>query len=223
MKKRIILSWSGGKDCCMALDALVKQGYEIVSLVTTAPEDLERTYAHGERTGLIQLQGEALGIPVYFIAASFEKYTERFIEGIIDLKNQYGITGIAFGDLYLEGHREWGEKVAEAAGVEALYPLWTKQEAAHEALEQFVRSGYLAVVVRVRDDILDDSWLGRMIDESFFQDIQKTSACPMGESGEYHTFVFDGPLFFKKMTWDLGETVHHEAGKKFELRNIRLE
>lgn len=206
----------------MALDTLVKQGYEVVSLMTTVPEELDRTYAHGERTDLIRLQGEALGIPVHFIESPFELYTERFVEAIQALKKQYGITGIAFGDLYLDDHRKWGERVAEAAGVEALYPLWTNQEGALKALEQFVRSGYQAVVVRVREDVLDESWIRRLINHSFFQDIQKTPSCPMGESGEYHTFVFDGPLFLKRIQWDRGEVIEHESGKKLEFTNYRL-
>ncbi|MDV2687069.1 hypothetical protein RYX56_22225, partial [Alkalihalophilus lindianensis] len=91
------------------LHTLIDQGYEVVSLVTTAPKELGRTFGHGERTEMIQLQGEALSIPVHFIECSFESYTEQFVQALHFLKNKYHISGIAFGDLYLQGHREWGE------------------------------------------------------------------------------------------------------------------
>lgn len=222
MNKKIVLSWSGGKDGCMTLHTLIEQGYEIVSLVTTVPHELGRTFGHGERTEMIRLQGEALSIPVHFIQCSFKSYTDQFVQAVTFLKNKYDISAIAYGDLYLDGHREWGEKVAAAAGVEALYPLWTKQEDAHRSLENFVNSGYQAVVIRVREDVLDDSWLGRVIDPAFLEDIQRTTSCPMGESGEYHTYVFDGPLFSKKIYLDRGEIIQLETTKKLEFQNFVL-
>lgn len=217
-----MLSWSGGKDCCMALDTLSKQGYEVVSLVTTVPKELGRTFGHGERAEMIQLQGEALSLPVHFIECSYDSYTDQFVETLQTMKNQLEISGIAYGDLYLDGHREWGEKVAKLAGVEALYPLWTNKENSLSLLKNFVDSGYNAVTIRVSKDLLDDSWLGRFIDESFLLDVQKTTICPMGESGEYHTFVFDGPLFSKRIQLEEGEFIQLETTKKLEFKSYHL-
>lgn len=204
------------------LDTLVKQGYEVVCLVTTVPKELGRTFGHGERTEMIKLQGEALSIPVHFIECTYENYTDQFIETLRLLKKQLKITGIAYGDLYLDGHRDWGEKVANLAGVKALYPLWTKKEDALQLLENFVQSGYNAVVIRVRENLLEEAWLGRIIDESFLQDVQKTTICPMGESGEYHTFVFDGPLFEQKIQLENGEVIQLETTKKLEFKSYNL-
>lgn len=222
MKKRIALSWSGGKDCCMALHTLIQQGFEIVCLVTTVPKEIGRTFGHGERTEMITLQGQSLSIPVYFIECTYENYTDQFIKSVQALKSQSKITGIAYGDLYLDEHREWGEKVAAAAGVEALYPLWINKEAALQSLENFVHSGYEAVVIRVREDVLDETWLGRIIDKSFILDVQKTAICPMGESGEYHTYVFDEPLFAKRIQLEQGELVPLETTKKLEFKGYSL-
>ncbi|MDR7236904.1 Dph6-related ATP pyrophosphatase [Neobacillus drentensis] len=222
MNKRIALSWSGGKDCCMALDTLISQGFEVVSLVTTVPKELGRTFGHGERTEMIKLQGEALSIPVHFIECTYENYTNQFVKAVQILKNQFNITGIAYGDLYLDEHRDWGEKVASAAGIDALYPLWMKKEEALQSLERFVHSGYEAIVIRVREDVLDDTWLGRIIDKSFLDDVQETSICPMGESGEYHTFVYDGPLFTKRIQLENGELIQLETTKKLEFKNFQL-
>jgi diphthine-ammonia ligase len=222
LKTQVALSWSGGKDCCMALNTLIQQGYEVVCLVTTVPKELGRTFGHGERTEMIKLQGEALSIPVHFIECTYETYTDQFITSIQTLKNQYKITGIAYGDLYLDEHRDWGEKVAIEAGVEALYPLWTKKEDALQLLVNFVHSGYKAVIVRVREDLLDDTWLGRIVDETFLQDVQKTTICPMGESGEYHTYVFDGPLLTKRIQLEHGELIQLETTKKLEFKSYHL-
>jgi diphthine-ammonia ligase len=222
MKKRIALSWSGGKDCCMALDTLIQQGYEVVCLVTTVPKEHGRTFGHGERTEMIKLQGEALTLPIHFIECTYETYTDQFVTSVQILKNQYNITGIAYGDLYLDEHRQWGEKVANAAGVDALYPLWMKKEAALQSLDNFVHSGYEAIVIRVRDEVLDETWLGRIVDESFLQDVQKTTICPMGESGEYHTYVFDGPIFSKRIQLEHGDLIQLETTKKLEFKSYRL-
>jgi diphthine-ammonia ligase len=222
LNKRIALSWSGGKDCCMALDTLQSQGYEVVCLVTTVPKELGRTFGHGERTEMIKLQGEALSLPVHFIECTYENYTSQFVKAVQSLKNQFNVTGIAYGDLYLDEHRDWGEKVATASDVEALYPLWMKKEEALQSLDKFVHSGYKAIVIRVREDLLDDTWLGRIVDETFLQDVQKTTICPMGEAGEYHTFVYDGPLFSKRIDLEHGELIQLETTKKLEFRSYRL-
>ncbi|MDQ1145709.1 diphthine-ammonia ligase [Bacillus sp. SORGH_AS 510] len=222
MKKRIALSWSGGKDCCMALDTLIKIGYEVACLVTTVPKELGRTFGHGERTEMIKLQGAALSIPVHFIQCSYDTYTDQFVKALSNLKKQYKITGIAYGDLYLEAHRNWGEKVADDAGVESFYPLWSQKEEALKLLRNFVQSGYKAVVVRVRENVLDETWLGRCLDESFLHDVNRTTICPMGESGEYHTFVYDGPLFSKGIQLLPGEIIQLETTKKLEFMSYQL-
>ena len=206
----------------MAFDTLVSQGFEVVCLVTTVPKELGRTFGHGERMEMIKLQGEALNLPVHFIECTYENYTSQFVNAVEYLKSQFNVTGIAYGDLYLDEHREWGEKVAAAADVEALYPLWMKKEEALQSLGKFVQSGYEAIVIRVREDLLDDTWLGRTIDESFLQDVRKTTICPMGETGEYHTFVYDGPLFSKKILLEHGELIQLETTKKLEFKSYRL-
>lgn len=219
MCKNIALSWSGGKDGCMAFDKLVKKGYKIACFVTTVPKEMRRTFAHGEKTELITLQGEALNVPVHFIECTFESYTESFIESLKILKTKYNLEGIAFGDLYLDEHREWGEKTAQLSGLEAMFPLWMKQSEALKALEAFVRSGYKAKVIRVRKDMLEESWLGREVNDRFLLDIVKKNVCPMGEAGEYHTFVYDGPLFKKKIKVHDGKVISHEHSKRLELED----
>lgn len=195
MTKRIALSWSGGKDSCMALHELVAQNGRVVCLITTVPKETGKTFAHDEKTVSIESQAEALGIPIEFIHCSYDTYSEDFLYALNILKDKYELNAIAFGDMHIEGHREWGEKLANEAKLEALYPLWTEPTSMKKALEKFVHTGYKAKVIRVQEDQLSNDWLGRQLDESFIKDICQEQVCPMGESGEYHTFVYDGPLF----------------------------
>ncbi|KAB7705350.1 diphthine--ammonia ligase [Bacillus aerolatus] len=220
MVKRIALSWSGGKDSCLALDSLVNQKYELACLVTTVPQEMGLTFAHGEKIEMIERQSGSLSIPVHFIRCTFESYTEAFIEDLIHLKQKYQIEGIAFGDIYLDGHREWGEKVAVAAGLQAIYPLWIQQEESLNLLKTFINSGYKATVIRVREDALDDSWLGHDLDAAFFEKIRDKDICPLGENGEYHTFVYDGPLFQNPIQFTKESITSNETSKRLEIQPI---
>ncbi|MDM5197936.1 diphthine--ammonia ligase [Fictibacillus enclensis] len=217
MSKRWALSWSGGKDACMVLDQLIKQGDQVACLITTLPKEIGRTFGHGERTELIQAQAEATGIPLEWISCSFDTYTLDFLSTLKSLKNKYELEGVAFGDLYLDEHREWGENVAEQAGLISSYPLWMEKEDAAAALKVFVDSGYKAKVIRISNSRLDEKWLGREVDASFLNGIQETGICPMGEAGEYHTYVYDGPLFRFQVPVEIGDIVELETTKRMEL------
>ncbi|VEF46930.1 tRNA-specific 2-thiouridylase MnmA [Bacillus freudenreichii] len=196
---RIALSWSGGKDSCMALHELTHKGSDVVCLVTTVPQETGKTFAHNEDMKRIEAQADSLGIPMEFIHCTYDTYNDDFLKELMRLKTKYKLDAIAFGDMYLDGHREWGQKLADAAKLEALYPLWAEQSQMTESLRKFIETGYKAEIIKVREDVLPASWVGRQLDESFLKDISKEDVCPMGESGEYHTFVYDGPLFKKEV------------------------
>lgn len=198
--KRIALSWSGGKDSCMALHELISSGDEVVCLMTTVPQETGKTFAHNEDIKRIKAQADSLCIPMEFVHCKYDTYTDDFLKELQRLKTKYNLDAIAFGDMYLEGHREWGEKLADAAKLKALYPLWAEQSQMPGALQRFLATGYKAEVIKVREDLLPPNWVGRQLDHGFSEDIMAIKdICPMGESGEYHTFVYDGPLFNKKV------------------------
>ncbi|QKY68345.1 diphthine--ammonia ligase [Lentibacillus sp. CBA3610] len=196
MAKKIALSFSGGKDSCLALYYLLEQGVDVRCLLTTVWKGKGETVAHEERRDRVEKQAERLDIPVHFIETDFNAYTNDFIFHINEMKQHYGIDGMAFGDIYLEGHRKWGEQVAKEAGVEAVYPLWSDQQEVVRLLREFIALGFEAEIIKVDAAKLPDSWVSRIVDDGFVEDILGyDDVCPMGESGEYHTYVHDGPIF----------------------------
>lgn len=192
------LSFSGGKDSSFALHKLQQQQIEVTCLITTVWKESGKTVAHGEKDEQAKKQATEIGIPIEFIVTDFEGYTDDFKQRLQEIKEKYTIDAIAFGDIYLEEHRAWGEDVAEAVQLEALYPLWTKQENAIDLLKEYVATGFKSKITKVDKEKLPKDWLRREIDETFITDILKYDVCPLGESGEYHSYVYDGPIFLKK-------------------------
>lgn len=195
---RVVVSWSGGKDCCFALDKVSQQGCEVAGLLVTVPQEQGTSFGHGLAIERIEAQAKALGLPLYVVHCTYDSYTEDFVAKLKEIKEQ-GITGVVFGDLYLEGHREWGEKVAKEVGIDCFYPLWMDQKESAEAIHQFVESGYEAIICRLRPELLDKEWLGQRVDKQFAKATRTYPICPMGEAGEYHTYVIGGPLFTNRI------------------------
>ncbi|ASK61011.1 hypothetical protein CFK37_01680 [Virgibacillus phasianinus] len=196
-KKEVVLSFSGGKDSCFTLYKLQQQNIKVSCLITTIWQQSQATVAHDEKRAKLEAQASSIGIPIHFMETDFATYTEDFVRNLKQLKRQYPINSIAFGDIYLDGHREWGEQVANKAGLEPLYPIWTEQEKVLDLLHEFVGAGFKAEVIKVDQTKLPESWVGRKLDQFFINDILQKDVCPMGESGEYHTAVYEGPIFKK--------------------------
>lgn len=215
--KRFALSWSGGKDCMMTLHKLVEQKIDIVCLLTTAPIETGRTFGHDEKMELIEAQSHMLGIPVHFIRCRYDHYTKDFIQDLQMVKESFSLDGIAYGDIYTDAHFEWGENTAKAAGIKAIFPLRAEPAKAAEMLEEFIDTGYKAMIIRVRKDTLTPGYLGTILNASFAADIAHTDCCPMGENGEYHTFVYDGPLFQEPIPLKTGPVLQSEVSCRLEL------
>lgn len=217
MVKRYALSWSGGKDCMMVLHKLRQAEIDVTLLLTTAPIETGRTFGHDEKMELIEAQGKALGLPVHFIRCRYDHYTEDFIADLRLLKESFRLDGIAYGDIYTDAHFEWGENTAAAARLEALFPLRAEPDQASHMLQEFIGTGYKAMIIRTRKGMIDRHYLGRTLDASFMAEIVQTECCPMGENGEFHTFVYDGPLFQKTIPLRVGDVIESDASCRLEL------
>ncbi|MFC7394946.1 diphthine--ammonia ligase [Scopulibacillus cellulosilyticus] len=198
--KRVILSWSGGKDSCLSLHRLLENGYEVVGLVTMVSEADDRNRSHGIRLNVIKQQAKAIDLPLVMVDAQNLNYEIRLEEALSALRKKHQADAVAFGSLYIEPERKWNEQVALSSELDPLFPVWIDKRHSLDLLNEWISLGYQAVVCRASDIYFDQSFAGRSLDQTFFNDICGFSdICPMGENGEYHTFVLDGPIFKQKV------------------------
>lgn len=215
---RIAVSWSGGKDCCYSLYKALQEGHRPVCLITTIPAESHRTFGHGYKLHVLEAQSKSLGIPLEIIYVN-ENYRERFIETLLKLRLKWGIEGVVFGDLYLWEHRNWCEDVCSEAGVHSYFPFWIEPHQASGALQDFLRSGFKSLIVRVRKGSLGAEWVGKYLDASFATHVNGR-ICPMGEAGEYHTLVTDGPLFKKPLSIIKSRIAEDESTYILEIEEV---
>lgn len=213
-------NWSGGKDAAFALWKTVQnRDHKIKYLFTSINKVHNRVSMHGVRRELLAMQARALGIPLTTVELteqpSMQEYEASVAEKINWLKDQ-GITHSIFGDIFLEDLREYRESQLKSLGIQAVFPLWKIDTT--QMIREFISAGFKAIVVCVNEQYLDKSFCGRMIDESFMADLP-AHVDPCGENGEYHSFVFDGPVYNAPIKIKEGEKVFREyqgpAGEKY--------
>jgi len=208
-KEKIVFCWSSGKDSSMALYEVFKQEkrYSVEKLLTTVSFDYDRVCMHGVRNELLKKQADAIGIPLEEVvinsSSSNTVYEIAMEKSLLNLKKA-GISTIAFGDIYLEELKEYRVKNMEKIGFKTLFPLWKRDTV--ELAKTFIEVGFKAIVTCVDTNILAASYAGRIYDSKFLADLP-SSVDPCGENGEFHTFVYEGPIFKKKLLVEVGETV----------------
>jgi diphthine-ammonia ligase len=186
-------SWSGGKECSMALHEAKKSGIAVTHLLNMVSEDGAHSRTHGIDSSWLLLQAEAIGLPIIRKTTSWDGYEETF-KNTLKYLRQEGITTGIFGDIDLIHHREWVERVCADCGVTPILPLWNKER--EELLNAFISNGFRAVIVAADPRFLSEDWLGREIDADFVRGATSLGTIDLcGEQGEYHTFVYDGPIF----------------------------
>ena len=208
MKKKIVLGWSGGKDSCLTLYELRQAGHhEIVALLTMVTEGYDRISMHGVRRTLLQQQAESIGLPLHEVwlpmNCTDEIYQTRMLDALVPYQRD-GIDTFAFGDLFLEDVRRYRIERLARVGMKALFPIWKRDS--REMVRTFSRLGFKAILTCVDTEVLDSSCAGQLIDESFLQRYP-SNLDPCGENGEFHSFVFDGPLFRTPVAFTRGEVV----------------
>jgi len=196
---KVAVSWSGGKDSCLACYKALQKGLEVSFLLNFVPKD-GRYASHGSNPKLMVAQSQAIGTPIIQKEVSWKAYEEEFKTAARKLKEN-GVDGIVFGDIDIYDHLDWVVRVCNDVGVLYMEPLWHLDR--NQILEEFVYAGFKAIVVNVKADIFGAEWLGRTVDGTFIEDLQKLQShytfdiC--GEFGEYHTLVIDGPIFKKRI------------------------
>ena len=207
-------SWSGGKDSCFAFHRSVLAGHKPSTLLTMLTERGERARSHGLSIEVLEDQASALGTRLVTKGTSWDDYEANFIDTIRGLRAE-GFSAGVFGDIDLEGHREWVTRVCSAVEIEPILPLWQNER--RELLREFISSGFRAIIVSVKDAALDRSFLGRVLDDETVEDLEKVDVDICGEEGEYHTFVIDGPAFTRPVRFDAKGTNSHDGYSFLEL------
>jgi diphthine-ammonia ligase len=219
--ERVFASWSGGKDCCLALHRAKAAGLDVCYLANTITENGERSCSHGMAAGVIRRQAESLGIPIFQQPTGKDDYETKFVEMLRFFKTQ-GIAGGVFGDIDFNAHREWIERVCASAGMTPHLPLWLEDQ--RQLVEELIDLGYVAVVVAVKAELLGPEYLGRRIDRPFLAELAglNRGITPCGEAGEFHTLVLDGPIFKQRLEITKSEKVTRGEHHFLEITGVEL-
>ena len=187
-------SWSGGKDSCLAYWKAVSQDLKVDYLLNFISTDSERAMSHGLADKLISLQAKAIGLPIIQPRVTWKTYEAGFKNALESLKLK-GIKGLVTGDIYLQEHKDWIERCCGEEGFSSSLPLWEMDGV--QLLNDFIDAGFKAIVVSVKAKLLGQEWLGRQVDKKLVHELRQCGIDICGEAGEFHTFVYDGPVFKK--------------------------
>jgi uncharacterized protein (TIGR00290 family) len=209
------MSWSGGKDSAVALEQLLENNdYQVVALLTSVSEEFRRISHHGVREELLEQQAEAIGLPldkIYLPSAESTGCTNDVYEAIMGRAmaayRERGIETVAFGDLFLQDLREWREANLAKGGMRGLFPIWNRDTT--ELAAQVIAAGYKAYLSCVEGTV-GAGFAGRLYDSALLRDLPP-GIDPCGENGEFHSFVFDGPLFRKPVDVTVGQIVTRDG------------
>lgn len=211
MKEKVLFSWSGGKDSALALYELQKsKNYKTTALLTTITEEYDRISMHGVRVNLLEIQAESIGLPLEKILINKDTTDKQYENKMRQVLAKYlaaGITSVVFGDIFLEELRKYRENNLKKIGMKGIFPIWktNTKSLAHN----FIESGFKAVITCIDTQRLDKIFVGMTFDNKFLLKLPP-NVDPCGENGEFHSFVYDGPIFKYRIQHTTGKIVSRE-------------
>lgn len=211
IKNKSVYNWSGGKDSSLALYHVLRDPhYRVEKLLTSVNSKYNRISMHGVRVELLEEQARQLDIPLQQLVLpdqpSMTDYENIMSEHMNQLKNE-GFTHSIFGDIFLEDLKQYRDDKLAQAGFTGHYPIWKRDTT--ELIHEFLDLGFKTILVCVKSELLGKEFAGRVIDKDFLKDLP-SNVDPCGEKGEFHTFVFDGPIFKAPIPIEVGETIYRE-------------
>jgi len=208
LPERVLFSWSGGKDSALALREILERGeFEIAALLTTVTADYDRISMHGVRRTLLERQADSLGLPLEVVSISKNSSNEEYEANMRRVLTKHladGVCSVAIGDVFLEDVRQYRERNLAKIGMKGIFPLWKRDT--RELVRTFIDLGFKAIITCVDSQALSKDFAGRVLDRQFVDGLPP-SVDPGGENGEYHSFVYDGPIFRDKVEHTVGEIV----------------
>lgn len=194
--QNFLCSWSGGKDSCYAMHKAAHQELTPVVLLNVLNEYGDRSRSHGIPKEILEAQAKSMQLPIHFFESTWEQYEEKYIRTLQELKQNYPINKTVFGDIDIESHRAWEEKVSAEANLEAVLPIW--QQNRKQLVLEMIDFGIEAIIVSC-NQMLGPDFLGRKINVDLIKDLEAIGVDVCGENGEYHTLVVNAPLFKNKI------------------------
>lgn len=205
--KKISCSWSGGKDSCFALMKMLESGSDLKVLVNMMNENGLISRSHGIPESILKQQADAMNVPIVTIPTSWNDYEQNFTNTLRYIQVTYGVDTMVFGDIDLQAHRDWEEKVCSHAGLESSLPLW--QSDRKQLIYDMLDAGIETIIVSCNTS-LGKNFLGRVITESLISELEAAGVDVCGENGEYHTLVVNCPLFQQRLQLPAYDKVQHE-------------
>lgn len=197
-------SWSGGKDSCLALYRAIQQGGMPKYLLTMMAEDSLKSRAHVLPKALFIEQAKSLGIPIIFRSTSRGKFESAMVAVLQEFKEkgmEYGV----WGDIDLEQHFKWIERVCSSVNIRAYEPLWKMDR--RNVVDEFLSLGFKATIIAVKQEVMDINFLGRTLDQKCIAELEESGIDPSGEGGEFHTVVTDGPIFSSSIQLEMNDKI----------------
>jgi uncharacterized protein (TIGR00290 family) len=191
-----LCSWSGGKDSCFALMEAVKQGYQPKVLLNVLNEEGKISRSHGIPREILEAQSATAGIPLHLITSSWQDYEQKFVSALQLLTNEHHLLAAVFGDIDLQAHRDWEEKVCNKAGINAVLPLWKKDR--RTLVNSMLEVGIETIIVSC-NEVMGERFLGKTLSPALINELETLGIDPCGENGEYHTLVQNCPLFTRRL------------------------
>jgi uncharacterized protein (TIGR00290 family) len=201
-----IVSWSGGKDSCFAMYEASRKGIKPTILLNVLNEEGKISRSHGIPETVLQAQADTMSLPIHLISASWQDYEVKFTQALSTLQQRNNLSHAVFGDIDLDAHKDWEEKVCKQAGITAILPLWKRNR--KELVLAMLEWGLKTIIVSCQD-AMGPNFLGKTLSLELIQELEEMGIDPCGENGEFHTLVLDCPLFHSPLDVQLGEKVLH--------------
>lgn len=199
---KFAMSYSCGKDSTLALHRMISAGNECVALIIVINKDQGRSFFHGISTDLLRKYEKSLGLPVIECPSVGEDYHLAIEEGFRKAR-EMGAEAIVFGDIDIQGNREWSEERCRNVGIDSIFPLWHADR--KQNVMDVIGSGYRCIIKTINNTLLPEELLGKAIDEDVVKVMEEAGIDICGENGEYHTFTADGPVFLSPLEYETGE------------------
>ncbi len=214
--KTFLCSWSGGKDSCYAFHKAVSNEFKPSVLLTVLNEFGDRSRSHGIPKEILKAQADALDLPIHFFESTWNDYERLYIENLTSLTQSYDLQHSVFGDIDIDSHREWEEKVSKAANLSPMLPLW--QQSRKELVLEMIDYGIEAIITSCNQTLGPD-FLGRQINRELVEEFEALGVDACGENGEYHTLVINAPLFRNALNV---EVIEKETSSNYNFARVNL-